>query len=87
MLGKYRLLVAYLAALPPEMETELLTFPALEALLGGPLPRSARTRSFWENGRRVAWVGWRPAGWRVYAVDLTPGEEAVSFARVGAPLD
>ena len=83
----YRPLAAYLAALSPETETERLTFPAIAALLGRPLPPSAWRRPFWQNSRASARVGWRPAGWRVYAVELTPGEEAVSFVRVGPPLD
>ena len=85
--SKYRRVAAYLAALPVETETETLTFPAIAALLGGSLPPSAWHRLFWQNGSHVARVGWRPAGWLVYAVDLTPGEEAVSFVRVGPPLD
>ena len=85
--SKYRPLAAYLAALSPETETERLTFPAIAALLGRPLPPAMWRRWFWSNGSGAARVGWRPAGWVVYAVELAPGEEAVSFVRVGPPLD
>ena len=84
---KYEPLRRYLAVLPPEVEVETLTIPAIETLLGGPLPPSAWRRPFWRNSRPAARVGWRPAGWWVYAVDLTPGAEAVSFVRVGPPRD
>ena len=61
-----------------------LTFAAIEALLGRPLPATARaTRRhvpWWRGdaGAPHAWYGWQRVGWRVETVDLAA--EAVTFA-------
>ena len=61
----------------------VLPFAQLEvAILGRPLPRTARTRSgWWRNDGTTyhAWHGWRRAGWFVGAVSLAT--ETVTFTR------
>ena len=64
-----------------------LAFAAIEALVGRPLPPSARDlrryRAWWMHTAAHArsWHGWTRAGWRVAAVD--PTAETVTFARSG----
>jgi hypothetical protein len=66
-----------------------LTFAAIEgALLGRPLPASARSRrnhrAWWGSGSTNyphRWYGWLRAGWQVEAVDLAA--ETVTFVRMG----
>ena len=51
----------------------MLTFREVEALLGRPLPPSARARRDWwtnHHGHAQAHYGWRAAGWRIVSVDL-----------------
>ena len=67
-----------------------LTFAAIEALLGRPLPATAREsrrhRQWWHGNVNSphAWYGWQRVGWRVEAVDLAA--EAVTFDRpAGTP--
>lgn len=66
----------------------VLTFAAVETILGRPLPTTARHRhgygEWWRGsgGERLhAWYGWQRAGWWVEAVDLAA--ETVTFARRG----
>ncbi len=62
-----------------------LTFAAIEALIGRPLPATARQprghRRWWRAHASSphAWHGWLRLGWRVAAVDLAA--ETVTFAR------
>lgn len=61
-----------------------LTFADIEALLGGPLPQSARTsRAWWSNRSRgaVQASAWMGAGYHAEAVDLA-GEQ-VTFRQPG----
>jgi len=66
---KYDPLRRHLAGLPPEVAEVTLTFAEIEAVLGAPLPASARLGSFWANAPSL-WGGtsqaraWRAAGWR-----------------------
>ena len=67
-----------------------LTFARVEALIGRPLPASARAANHyraWGHGRTGAphaWYGWQRVGWTVEAVDLAA--EAVTFDRpAGTP--
>ncbi len=61
----------------------VLPFVRIEvAILGHPLPRTARARGNWwgnDGTEYHAWYGWLRAGWRVVAVSLA--EETVTFAR------
>ena len=65
-----------------------LTFTAIEARIGRPLPATARAarryRPWWHDGayRPHAWYGWLRVGWQVAAVDRAA--ESVTFARRGA---
>ena len=89
--SKYQPLADYLAALPPETEAVTLTFPAIEALLGAPLPRSAVRTMFWTNARQprgslsqVRAV--QGVGWRIGGVRWAPGGgRAVTFVRAELP--
>ena len=62
-----------------------LTFAAIEALLGRPLPATAREsrrhRQWWQGNVNSphAWYGWQRVGWRVETVDRAA--ETVTFAR------
>jgi hypothetical protein len=60
----------------------VMRFGEIEALLGFPLPRSARTyREWWANtgGTHVQATAWLQAGWRATQVDLD--QERVVFVR------
>ena len=62
-----------------------LTFARVEALIGRPLPASARAANYyraWWHGRTGAphaWYGWQRGGWTVEAVDRVA--ETVTFTR------
>jgi len=62
-----------------------LTFAAIEALIGRPLPATARAarrhRPWWRGQGNAphAWYGWQRVGWWVETVDLAT--ETVTFAR------
>ncbi|WP_284734819.1 DUF7662 domain-containing protein [Sphingosinicella terrae] len=62
------------------------TFAEVEAILGFPLPRSARKyREWWANqrgGGHSQVRGWQDAGWHVGKVDIE--REEVEFRRLGA---
>jgi hypothetical protein len=64
----------------------VLTFPAIEAILGMQLPQAAWTRHFWSNRRAPAQKpqAWCRVGWQVTAVDLAATLPTVTF--VWAPL-
>ena len=79
---KYQPLVAYLAALPPETVTVTLTFPEIEAIIGAPLPPTARSRSWWSNTRSMASRSWFVTGWQVARCDLRTMVPAVTFERL-----
>lgn len=72
--SKYHPLFAYLQRLDADQTT--LTFAEIEALLGKPLPKSARkSRSWWSNRgdgavQANAWMG---AGYHAYNVDVEKG--------------
>ena len=73
---KYAPLYAYLAGLPPEMGEVTLTFAAIEAIIGVPLPGSAWGRPFWLNanapvGSTAQAGAWRGAGWRATPPSVT----------------
>ena len=76
---KYARLATFLAAQSADAVT--LTFAAIDALLGTPLPASAYLRSWWLNtGRwRPQVRAWLDIGWQVQALDLR--ERRVTFAR------
>jgi hypothetical protein len=85
---KYQPLTAYLAGQPPEAARITLTLPEVAAIVGAPLPPSARSRAFWTNAQQT-WGGtvqaraWRRAGWRVVTFDYRA--ETVTFVRVDSP--
>jgi hypothetical protein len=58
---KYGPLNRYLEALPAEQQSVTLTFAALEALLGGPLPATAQQTTFWARGS-MARRNWQFSG-------------------------
>ncbi len=82
----YARLGDHLAAQPPRVDRVTLPFAAIEALLGRPLPPTARDpgwrgRNWWTrpDGQHYAWDGWVTVGWEVAAVDRAA--ETVTFAR------
>jgi len=83
---KYQPLSAYLAAQPGDAVT--LSFTAIAAILGAPLPQTAMKTAFWVN-RRSAWGmpgqarAWAAAGWRVGTVLLSLASPTVTFIRAG----
>ena len=84
MVSPYRPLADYLAAQPAETTTVTLTFSEVRALLGQPLPASAWGRGWWmTRARTTPTRAWPTPGWRVAAVSVSGGREAVTFARVG----
>ena len=78
---KYHPLAAYLAGLPPETETVTLSFPEIEALIGEPLPPTARARPWWSNIRGMTPRPWFVAGWQVARCELHTPAPAVTFER------
>jgi hypothetical protein len=77
--GRYLPLLHYLAALSPEQHAVTLSFVALEALVDGPLPRTARSAAaYWTSGP-VARVNWQRDGW---TARLEHSGRAVTFTRL-----
>ena len=83
---RYQPLGDYLAALSPETTTLTLTLLEIEALLGAPLPASARGRQWWVNQWSESSQArvWRRAGWRVAGHALRAVPPAVTFERLPA---
>lgn len=80
--NKYQALHLYLRQ--QHEDTVTLTFAAIEAMVGTPLPPSARTqRAWWSNRSRgaVQAVAWMSAGYHVQTIDLT--SEQVTFYKPG----
>ena len=81
MPGKYRPLAQCLAAQPGDRV--ILTFAAVEAILGTPLPATAYGyRQWWREPGRSHTEAWLDAGWRVQAVSLS--RHIVTFIRTEA---
>ena len=77
---KYDPLADYLAALTVDEVT--LTFAEIEAIIGAPLPPSARLRTWWANTAGSAQArAWRSAGWRMARRQLHSATPAVTFVR------
>ena len=75
---KYYPLYEYLRPLGQD-EPITLTFDQIEAIIGAPLPRSARTsRAWWANSTTPQGQAWLEAGWLIDAVDI---EEAWAIFR------
>jgi hypothetical protein len=89
--AKYAPLTAFLRAQPTQVDRITLTLAEIEALIGGPLPRTAYTKrqSWWSNGRSLTQMrAWREAGWRVAALPWRPDGPpywGVTFAREAQP--
>ena len=86
--GKYAPLYRHLLSAHPEPEWRT-TFGEVEAVLGFPLPDSARLhRLWWSNSRKGSGhshaLAWQAAGWRTREVDLEA--ETLVFARGGTSL-
>jgi hypothetical protein len=74
-----------LAALPAATPRVTLTFGELQMLLGRPLPASAWGRRWWATrGWATVTRTWPVTGWRVGAVSVSGGREAVTFVRTAA---
>ncbi len=81
--SRYARLAVYLQSLPQQQERAALTFEQIEALIGGPLPASARRHRAWWANDSVAHTHsrlWLDVGWRVGIVNMT--EERVMFIRI-----
>lgn len=76
---KYRKLTEYLAN---SDQTEwTASFREIEAILGFPLPDSARQyQAWWSNQMRSQSIAWQSAGWKATALDLP--SERVTFVYV-----
>ena len=85
--GKYSALYAHLQTVRRVSEWRV-SFGELEAILGFPLPASARLhRPWWSNETRGGGhshaLSWQAAGWKTREVDLV--RETLVFARVRSP--
>src|SRR5688500_12691231 len=85
--SKYEPLRRYLAGLPPALDTVTLTVTEVAAIVGVPLPVSARTNRFWLHARQPWGASsqaraWQGAGWRVAGFD--DRAETVIFVRVAS---
>lgn len=85
---KYEPLASHLSSLPTSQKRVVLSFTKIEAILGAPLPASARKyEEWWIGGRRWTRVensqvqerAWHGAGWSVDDVDPKLG--LVTFRR------
>jgi len=76
---KYDPLRVYLAA--QSGDPVVLTFAAVEAIIGGSLPPTAQGPSFWRNRtyRNSPAYAWLAMGWRVASVNF--GLRQVTFMR------
>ena len=82
MPSPYQPLGDYLAALPPETASVTLSFPAIEAILGEPLPASAGKTSWWSNTPTTGSTRpWRRAGWRAVQIHVRQTPATVTFVR------
>ncbi len=78
MPAKYAPLTAYLRAQSGERVT--LTFVEIEAIIGAPLPLTARRVGWWANVPRWSHArAWLAAGWQMVWTDVWGGR--VTFAR------
>lgn len=81
-MGKYEPLAAHLKK--QDTDSWTASFAEIEAVLGAPLPESARKyREWWANqrgGGHSQAKGWQDAGWQVWRVDF--GHRNVEFRRV-----
>ena len=83
--SRYRPLADHLAALPPDVAAVTLPLSAIEALIGGPLPASARTSNWWTNSpTQHAARLWLAVGWRVTGREMRRLPATVTFARIDA---
>ncbi len=79
---RYQPLTEYLQEQPPETTRVTLTFEQLGAVLGERLPTSAWGRSWWANTPHAGHArSWLNVGWRVVAVSVRGGGDAVTFER------
>ena len=81
--SRYAPLALYLLNKPFNVEGELLTFSAIEEVIKGKLPASARqSRSWWANDSvgHVQSRQWLDVGWRVSYVDME--QSTVLFTRI-----
>jgi hypothetical protein len=74
---RYAPLLDYLEVLPAAQSEVQLSFPEIEALIGGPLPRTATVPGFWTSSH-TARLNWRRSGFTARL--LWPGP-AVRFSR------
>lgn len=83
---KYDRLGAHLSGLDRQ-ETHTLSFERIEAILGFPLPKSAREYQAWwanqRNGRHVQANSWLDSGWHTGELSLAQGR--VTFTPVRTP--
>ncbi len=80
--SKYEPLRRYLLTQSGDRVT--LTFAELEAIIGAPLPESARVAAWWANARNqhsAQMQAWWGAGWRVVAVRRWASDPSVMFER------
>jgi hypothetical protein len=73
---KYVPLQRYLLALAPEVQELTLPFPAMEQLLGAPLPPSAGRPSYWTGGTVAR--NWHRVGFAAHYLRV---DHAVRFTR------
>lgn len=86
--GKYTPLFDHLAQLDGQRWPA--TFEEVEAVLGFPLPPSARKYQAWwenENADHSQARAWRAAGWRTTAVDLVAGRLVFAHGASGSTHD
>jgi hypothetical protein len=82
---KYEPLRRYLLALPSEVTTVTLTLAEITAIIGGPLPATARLRPWWGNHPRASHSrAWLDAGWRVTGRDVRSALPTVTFTRAAS---
>lgn len=81
-MAKYDPLRRYLSR--QKTETVSLSFSAIEALIGAPLPKGANRPGWWDDStlgdpKAVHKAAWREAG---FAAILVPGEDRARFDRI-----
>jgi len=81
--SRYSPLIDFLVSQPGKIDSIKLTFENIESIIGGELPKSARShRAWWANDTvgHPQSISWLEAGWKTSYINMT--EKHVTFSRI-----
>lgn len=81
--SRYSPLIDFLISQPGKIDSIKLTFENIESIIGGELPKSARShRAWWANDTvgHPQSISWLEAGWKTSYINMT--EKHVTFSRI-----